>query len=124
MFRALLEPGFSKPWPDALEALTGSRIMNATSLLVYFEPLMKWLEEANVDECLGWNCEAFAADYMANEYEKTTSYLYNQATIAEWNYETNLTDANGQNAVKNRVNLINRVRKSEIYLLSVDGMER
>jgi hypothetical protein len=61
---------------------------------------------------------------MANEYEKTTSYLYNQATIAEWNYETNLTDANGQNAVKNRVNLINRVRKSEIYLLSVDGMER
>lgn len=98
--------------------------MSATSLLAYFEPLMKWLEEANVDECLGWNCESFAADYMENEYETTTSYLYNQATIAEWNYETNLTEANGQNAVKNRVNLISRVRKSEIYLLSVDGMER
>lgn len=100
LFRALLEPGFSKPWPDALEALTGSRIMSATSLLAYFEPLMKWLEEANVGECLGWNCESFAADYMENEYETTTSYLYNQATIAEWNYETNLTEANGQNAVK------------------------
>lgn len=96
----MLEPGFSKPWPDALEALTGSRVMDATSLLAYFDPLMQWLTEANADDCLGWECEAFAADYMMNEYETTTSYLYNQATIAEWNYETNLTDANGQNSVQ------------------------
>ena len=95
-----MEPGFSKPWPDALEALTQSRVMNATSLLAYFQPLMQWLTEANVGDCVGWNCESFAADYMMNEYEKTTSYLYNQATIAEWIYETNLTEANGQNSVQ------------------------
>jgi hypothetical protein len=75
--------------------------MDATSLLAYFDPLMQWLKEANADDCLGWeSCEAFAADYMKNEYETTTSYLYNQATIAEWNYQTNLTDANGQNSVQ------------------------
>lgn len=95
-----MKPGFSKPWPDALEALTGSRVMDATSLLAYFDPLMEWLIEANADDCLGWECEAFATDYMKNEYETTTSYLYNQATIAEWNYQTNLTDANGQNSVQ------------------------
>jgi peptidyl-dipeptidase A len=98
-FRALLEPGFSKPWPDALAALTGSRVMNATSLLAYFEPLMQWLKEANKDDCIGWNCEPFAANYMENDYEVTTSNLYNQATIAEWNYETNLTEANAENSV-------------------------
>lgn len=99
----MLEPGFSKPWPEALQALTGNAMMDATSLITYFEPLQKWLEEANSKsgECLGWEgyCESFAAEYMAGEYEDKTSYLYNQATIAEWNYQTNLTEANGVNSV-------------------------
>ncbi|HSP35566.1 MAG TPA: M2 family metallopeptidase [Thermoanaerobaculia bacterium] len=38
-----LEMGASRPWPDALEALTGERQMDATAMIDYFAPLMDWL---------------------------------------------------------------------------------
>jgi peptidyl-dipeptidase A len=41
----MLEMGQSRPWPDALEALTGERQMDATAILEYFLPLKKWLDE-------------------------------------------------------------------------------
>lgn len=37
---AMLEIGASKPWPDALEAFTGSREMSGKAMLEYFAPLM------------------------------------------------------------------------------------
>lgn len=39
--------GSSKPWPDALETLTGKRDMDITALRKYFAPLEKWLQETN-----------------------------------------------------------------------------
>jgi len=51
---AMLELGASKPWPDALEAFTGTREMSAKPMLEYFAPLMKWLEEQNKGEIAGW----------------------------------------------------------------------
>jgi len=52
----MMNPGFSKPWPESLKALTGSDKMDATSLITYFEPLMTWLTQANTKskECIGW----------------------------------------------------------------------
>jgi len=43
----MLEMGQSRPWPDALEAITGERAMDATAILDYFEPLKRWLDEQN-----------------------------------------------------------------------------
>jgi peptidyl-dipeptidase A len=43
----MLSMGRSKPWPDALEALTGQREMDATALADYFAPLKTWLDEQN-----------------------------------------------------------------------------
>jgi len=40
----MLEMGASKPWPDALEALTGERRIDASALVEYFEPLKTWLD--------------------------------------------------------------------------------
>jgi peptidyl-dipeptidase A len=40
----MLAMGASKPWPEALEALTGERQMDATAILDYFAPLRQWLE--------------------------------------------------------------------------------
>jgi len=40
----MLEMGQSRPWPDALEALTGERKMDATAMLDYFKPLKEWLD--------------------------------------------------------------------------------
>jgi peptidyl-dipeptidase A len=51
---AMLEMGRSKPWPDALAALTGSPEMDATAILDYFAPLQAWLEEQNAGRQCGW----------------------------------------------------------------------
>ena len=46
--------GSSRPWPDALEALTGQRQMDATAIRDYFAPLQKWLDEQNKGKPIGW----------------------------------------------------------------------
>ena len=43
----MLEMGQSRPWPEALEALTGEKQMDASAILDYFAPLKKWLDEQN-----------------------------------------------------------------------------
>jgi len=53
-FQKMLEMGQSKPWPDALEAMTGERQIDAGALLDYFAPLKKWLDEQNKGQKLGW----------------------------------------------------------------------
>ncbi len=49
-----LEMGASRPWPDALEALTGQRQMDATAILDYFKPLQEWLAVQNKGMQCGW----------------------------------------------------------------------
>lgn len=51
---AMLEMGQSRPWPDALQALTGKREMDATAIVDYFAPLKKWLDEQNKGKAVGW----------------------------------------------------------------------
>jgi len=51
---AMLSMGVSKPWPDAMEALTGTRQMDASAILDYFAPLQKWLDEQNKGVKTGW----------------------------------------------------------------------
>ena len=51
---AMLEMGASKPWPDALQAFTGSREMSGKALVNYFAPLQKWLIEQNKGKSCGW----------------------------------------------------------------------
>ncbi len=53
-FNAMLEMGASQPWPDALEAFTGTREMSAEPLVEYFAPLTVWLEEQNAGSECGW----------------------------------------------------------------------
>jgi peptidyl-dipeptidase A len=51
----MLAMGQSRPWPDALEALTGTRQMDATAIIDYFAPLKKWLDEQNAGHKVGWD---------------------------------------------------------------------
>jgi peptidyl-dipeptidase A len=45
--KRMLEIGQSRPWPEALKALTGEDKMDATAIIDYFAPLKKWLDEQN-----------------------------------------------------------------------------
>jgi len=51
---AMLEMGASKPWPDALQAFTGSREMSGDAMVAYFRPLMTWLKAQNKGQRCGW----------------------------------------------------------------------
>ncbi len=52
--RDMLKLGQSRPWPEALAALSGERQADASALLEYFAPLRTWLEEQNKGETCGW----------------------------------------------------------------------
>jgi peptidyl-dipeptidase A len=51
---AMLELGQSKPWPEALEAFTGTRSIDGSAILAYYAPLQAWLEEQNAGRTCGW----------------------------------------------------------------------
>jgi peptidyl-dipeptidase A len=49
-----LAMGASQPWPDALEAITGQRQIDASAMVEYFAPLQRWLDEQNKGVPQGW----------------------------------------------------------------------
>jgi peptidyl-dipeptidase A len=51
---AMLAMGQSRPWPDALQAFTGTREISGEALIEYFRPLMSWLQEQNKERKCGW----------------------------------------------------------------------
>jgi len=50
----MLSMGASRPWPEALEVLTGEKQMDATAILEYFAPLKAWLDEQNKGHKVDW----------------------------------------------------------------------
>jgi len=53
-FNAMLALGQSKPWPEALEAFTGEKDLDASAIADYFAPLNTWLTKQNKGETCGW----------------------------------------------------------------------
>jgi peptidyl-dipeptidase A len=50
----MMRLGASRPWPEALAALTGESALDATAILDYYAPLVKWLDEQNAGRTCGW----------------------------------------------------------------------
>jgi len=44
---AMLSMGSSRPWPEAMRAITGQDSMDASAIREYFKPLEDWLIEQN-----------------------------------------------------------------------------
>ena len=53
-FGKMLAMGQSRPWPEALEAFTGEKDIDATAIADYFAPLNAWLTEQNKGQQCGW----------------------------------------------------------------------
>jgi peptidyl-dipeptidase A len=53
---AMLEIGKKKPWPYALEKMTGSKEMSVAPMKEYFQPLQEWLvkERCSKKYEIGW----------------------------------------------------------------------
>jgi peptidyl-dipeptidase A len=56
-FEAMMALGASKPWPEALYAMTGERTMDANAMMEYFAPLKAWLDAQNRGRALGWKAD-------------------------------------------------------------------
>lgn len=69
--------GSSRPWPDAMEALTGQREMSTKPLLNYFKPLQDWLEKENKlnGELIGWLPSSPAESMTMNDANKKAKSL-------------------------------------------------
>jgi peptidyl-dipeptidase A len=52
--QAMMALGQSRPWPEALQAMTGETRADATAMMEYFAPLKKWLDEQNRGTKVGW----------------------------------------------------------------------
>jgi peptidyl-dipeptidase A len=50
----MLALGASEPWPDIMEKLTGTREMDGSAIIEYFQPLMGYLKEQNKTRQCGW----------------------------------------------------------------------
>jgi peptidyl-dipeptidase A len=50
----MLSMGVSRPWPEALQALTGESKIDATAIQDYFAPLKSWLDKQNSGRQCGW----------------------------------------------------------------------
>lgn len=50
----MLSMGLSRPWPEALEVVTGTKQMDGTALVNYFAPLKTWLDQQNKGRTCGW----------------------------------------------------------------------
>jgi peptidyl-dipeptidase A len=57
----MLAMGSSRPWPEALQAFTGSREISARPMVAYFQPLLGWLREQNRGRQCGWEGSASPA---------------------------------------------------------------
>jgi peptidyl-dipeptidase A len=51
---AMLQLGASKPWPDAMQILTGEHGSDAAPMIEYFKPLLDWLKQQNAGKTLEW----------------------------------------------------------------------
>jgi len=50
----MLAMGLSRPWPEALEAVTGTQQMDGAAIVNYFAPLKAWLDQQNQGRTCGW----------------------------------------------------------------------
>jgi peptidyl-dipeptidase A len=59
-FKAMLEQGQSRPWPETLKLMTGEDHADASAMVEYFQPLLTWLKEQNAAASVkpGWTAGA------------------------------------------------------------------
>ncbi|MBN1336107.1 MAG: M2 family metallopeptidase [Deltaproteobacteria bacterium] len=52
--QAMMALGATRPWPEALKALSGETRIDASALLEYYAPLRRWLRQQNNRNPIGW----------------------------------------------------------------------
>lgn len=95
LIRNVMAGGFSDPWQQAIDDLTGTPEMTAASFIKYFSPLYDYLEQENAAAglCVGWgaDCESQALEQIEAYGEETRAMLEFSSQKA-WEYYTSISD--------------------------------
>merc|ERR1719369_1627688 len=87
--------GFSKPWQEAIDEMTGSPVMSASSFIKYFSPLYDFLEQENTANgaCIGWGaeCEKKAIQDIDN-YNSKKGDILEFWIQTDWEYYTSISE--------------------------------
>ena len=106
----MLKLGQSKPWPEAMKAITNQTKMDVSAILEYFAPLIDWLKEQNKGQRSGWTdtCpdpisgkitdEGVAWEFV-DKYNTQVQKVYFKQGEIDWAYATNITDYNQEASV-------------------------
>lgn len=79
--------GSSKHWSEALQAITGERVLNASAILEYFDPLYKYLKKVN-----GQLSSEELALFLSTDYEEAASKISTKQVVTEWDLETDVNN--------------------------------
>lgn len=79
----MLAMGSSRPWPDALEAMTGHRKLDASAILEYFKPLDDWLIKTNkaLGVGVGWKSSDSEKANSIISFAKRRDYISKLASF-------------------------------------------
>lgn len=102
--------GQSKPWPEAMKAITKQSKMDVSAILEYFAPLIEWLKEQNKGQRSGWtdSCpnpvsgkltDEESAWLYVNQYNTMVQDVNAKQGEIDWSYATNITDYNQEVSV-------------------------
>ncbi|KAB0802038.1 hypothetical protein PPYR_04224 [Photinus pyralis] len=94
LLREGLTLGKSKHWKDALEIMTGSRELDASALLEYFQPLFEFLKKSNGP----FPNDQELKNFLTLDYERSASMITNEQTHAEWNFVTDVNNPDKEQA--------------------------
>ena len=72
-----MSAGFSQPWQEAIEQLTGAPVMSAESFIKYFLPLYEFLQQENTAAglCIGWGGQWVLGHYYLYHYHYHYHYI-------------------------------------------------
>lgn len=104
----MLKLGSSKPWPDAMEAITGQRSMSVEPLIEYFQPLIDWLAQQNAGKPIGWSnkCQQPRSSLIKDEdqarqwmesYNRQAKQKVDSVSELNWKYMHNVTSETSYN---------------------------
>lgn len=65
--------GASRPWPEAMQVITGQPAMSAEPIIKYFRPLIDWLKIQNANLTKGWDRRCSIPRYMHKDNDKLKS---------------------------------------------------
>lgn len=95
----MLRMGSSKPWPDAMEVMTGQRKIEPSAILEYFKPLEDWLIKKNKElgVNIGWESKENEKEIPNHKLESFSCHSdceFNKLNCAVLNNEVSKLNSN------------------------------